>query len=593
MARPALLAAALLLCAGAAPPAATSSPPPAAAQQLLADVAVFCATPAGVSAAVAAARAALPALPRVLLLEPSAFVGGVATSGVGLRDGGLPETIGGLAREWAALNAAASNASAPVWQPDNHVGEASFRALLAGAPNVQLLLRAALSGGAAAKAGAVVQSLPLLLNGTTPAVVSARVFIDACYEGDLLALALRRSSWTFGREARAAYGEPLAGAGVGIIDGGQNVGLPAAAMRAYDSAGRLYDFVAPAPAAPPQPGAGDALLQAAQYRACVTQDAALRVPFPRPANYNATRYRGLAAWAREGYAAPPSLAQLVGLGGGYGAAGAKRDPVAQYNTFGLDAPGLLVHAPSGLSYAETLPSSAERAAIVAAHLEYGLSWFYTLANDAGVPAATRASVASYGLCRDEWPGAQPPHWPPQLYVREARRMVGARVLTQADAQPGRASRAAIGVASWFVDSHDVRRYASAPAPHGLVASEGCLNREANESAPPVCATAGRWWPKPFYAYELPFWVMLPPAQDAANVLVPVAVSASHVAFQTLRLEPTWCILGQAAGVAAALALATTGGNVQLVDVAQVQRALAAQGAVVFLNGTLSPPVLGR
>ena len=560
---------------------------------LEADVAIFCATPAGIFAAVAAARAALPALPLVLLLEPSrAFIGGMATSGIGLRDGGLPETIGGLAREWAALNAAASNASEPVWQPDNSVGEASFRVLLAGAPNVQLLQHAALSGGAAARAGTSVLSLPLLLNGTTPAEVAARVFIDACYEGDLLALAMQRSSWTFGREARAAYGEPLAGAGVGIVDGGQNVGLPAASMSAYDATGALLDFVAPAPAAPAQPGAGDALLQAAQYRVCLTQDAAIRVPFPRPPRYNATRYRALAAWARQGYVTPPTLAQLIGLGGAHGRRANKRDPVAQYNTFGLDAPGLLVHAPTGLSYAETLPSSSERAEIVAAHVDYALSWLYTLAHDDAVPPATRASVASFGLCGDEWVEAEPPHFPPQLYVREARRLVGDAVLTQAHVQPGSTTPSAVGIASWFVDSHDVQRYASGPPPGGVVLTEGCLNREANESAPPMCDTAGHWWPKPFYAYELPYSVMLPPARDTANVLVPVAVSASHVAFQTIRLEPTWAILGQAAGAAAVLALATAPRgepvSVHSVDVALLQRVLAGQGAVVFL-----PPAAAR
>ena len=126
---------------------------------------------------------------------------------------------------------------------------------------------------------------------------------------------------------------------------------------------------------------------------------------------------------------------------------------------------------------------------------------------------------------------------------------------QADAQPGRTAPTSVGVASWFVDSHDVQRYASGPPPAGVVVTEGCLNREANETAPPVCDTSGKWWPKPFFAYEVPYSVMLPPRADTANVLVPVAVSASHVAFQTLRLEPTWAVLGQAAGAAAALALA--------------------------------------
>lgn len=239
------------------------------------------------------------------------------------------------------LNAAALNSSEPIWQPDNYLGEASFRALLAGSPNVELVLGAALSGGSATKANTTVLSLPLLLNGTSPGVVSARLWIDACYEGDLLALAMQRSSWTFGREANTTYGEPLAGGGVGILDGGQNVGLPSASMSAYDQAGALLDFVAPFTSAP-VPGAGDTLLQSAQYRVCLTQDPAIRVPFSAPPRYNATKYRALAAWATQGYVTPPTLGQLVGLGGGYGAAGNKRDPVAQYNTFGLDAPGLLV-----------------------------------------------------------------------------------------------------------------------------------------------------------------------------------------------------------------------------------------------------------
>jgi len=447
---------------------------------------------------------------------------------------------------------------------------------------VELLLQASLSGGAATKENTTVLSLPMIFNGTTPGEVFAKVFVDACYEGDLLALAMRRSSWTFGREARATFNEQLAGVGVGIVDGGQNIGLPTANMSAYDDTGALFDFVSPASA--PQPGAGDTQLQSAQYRVCVTQDPTIRVPFPRPPTYNATRYRVLAAWARQGYVMPPTLQQLVGLGDGYGRFSNKRDPVAQYNTFGLDAPGLLVHARTGLSYAETLPCSLEREEIVAAHLEYGLSWFYTLANDPGVPPETRASVSSFGLCGDEWTQAHPPHWPPQLYVREVRRMVGDSVLTQSQVQPGHTSPSSIGVASWFVDSHDVRRYASGPPPHGIVLTEGCINREANESSPPVCLTTGHWWPKPFYGYELPFWVILPPADDASNVLVPVAVSASHVAFQTIRLEPTWSILGQAAGVTAALALAAHNPvNVHHVDVAQVQHVLAAQGAVVFLS----------
>jgi hypothetical protein len=167
-------------------------------------------------------------------------------------------------------------------------------------------------------------------------------------------------------------------------------------------------------------------------------------------------------------------------------------------------------------------------------------------------------------------------------------MVGDRVLKQQDVQPGTRARDSAGVASWFVDCHDVQRYASGPPPHGVVLTEGCMNAEANATSnESSCVTTGHWWPKPFYAYEVPLWVVLPPEGEARNLLVPVAVSASHVAFQTVRLEPTWSVLGQAAGVVAALALASSSAavvvDVHAVNVSEVQRVLVEQGAVVFLQ----------
>ena len=558
--------------------------PRASAATIIADLAVLCATPGGISAAVAAARAALPALPGIVLLEPSAFVGAVATSGVGLRDGGLPATIGGIAREWALLNGAASgNASELIWHPDNSVGEASFRALLAGSPNIQLITGAALSGARAAKVNSTVLSLPLLIGGV-PLTVSARLYIDACYEGDSLALALNRSSWTYGREASGVYGESLAGVGVGIVNGGQNVGLPPANMSAYDDEGRLWDFVKPAPAAPLLPGAGDSRLEAAQYRVCVTRDPAIRVPFPRPAGYNATRFRALGAWATQGYASPPSLSQLVGMGEPYGAKRNKLDPVAQYNTFGLDAPGLLQHAASGLSYAETLPSSRERADIVAAHLDYGLSWFYTLANDAAVPAATRADVSAHGLCGDEWAHATPPHWPPQLYVREGARLVNDAVLTQSSLVTPRGKASGIAVGAWYLDKHVVTRVADART--GAARNEGHFRRSTAPDAPGWCGAdptrctdVTREW------YDIPLSALLPRRAEADNLLVPVGLAASSVAFSSTRIEAMLMSTGAAAGVTARLA-ASRGSAVQDVPVALVQSALTQE----FGQRVQGPPV---
>lgn len=364
-----------------------------ATHQLDADVVVLCATPAGIAAAVGASRAFEGAgrPSSVLVLEPSSFIGGMASAGgIGLRDVGLPATVGGIAKEWALLNGAAyGNASELVWQPDNFIGEASFYSLLARA-HVPVVLNASLSGARAQREGATIASVALVLNGTLPAVSFAQVYIDACYEGDMLELGLEsNASWTVGREPVMAYGEPMAGVGSGIVDGGQNVGLPFGNMSAYDAGGRLWPFVAPFSATPTPPGTGDALVQAMQYRTCLTLDPAIRVPFVEPAGYNASAWRVLGAWATQAYATPPTLAQLVGLGGGYGRNGNKLDPVAQYNTFGLDFVGG-GFAADGTPYARTLPDSVARAEIVAAHQAYSEAWFWTLATHPSVPV-------SYGM----------------------------------------------------------------------------------------------------------------------------------------------------------------------------------------------------
>jgi hypothetical protein len=396
------------------------------------DIAVLCATPSGIAAAVGAARAFNRAgINRsVAIFEPARVIGGMASAGgIGLRDNGIPATVGGLAREWALHNGAAyGNASEIVWQPDNFIGDQSFWALLNGA-GVTVILNASLSGQRAQRSGTNIASVPLLLNGTAAGIASSRVFIDACYEGDLLASALSPASWTVGREPGAVYGESLGGVGNTVVDGGQNVGLPPSNMSAYDASGRLWPFVAPFRDSPPPEGSGDGLVQAMQYRTCLTLDPDIRVPFTPPPGYNESAWDFLGAWTSQGYVSPPTLAQLVGMGGGYGRKGNKLDPVAQYNTFGLDFVGG-AFAPDGTPYALTLPASPQRAAIVAAHRAYSQGWFWALATHPNVPAATRADVSRYGLCGDEWVSVEPPHWPPQLYVREGRRLVGDSVLTQ-------------------------------------------------------------------------------------------------------------------------------------------------------------------
>jgi len=395
------------------------------AADLSADVVVFCANPAGVAAAVGAARAFKHSDQpgTVLVLEPSAFLGGMASAGgIGLRDVGLPTTVGGIAREWALLNGAAyGNASALVWQPDNYIGEASFQHLLA-SEGVPVLFNAFITGQRANRRGTTISSVPLWVNGSL-SMVSGSVFIDACYEGDFLGVALANSSSTLGREAVETYGESMAGVGNQIIDGEQNVGLPPANMSAYDSHGNLWPFVAPFKSDPPPIGSGDTRRSGNAVSRVPHRRPGDSRPLSPPAGYNETTWDFLAAWVTEAYLSPPSLSQLVGLGSGYGRSGNKVDPVAQYNTFGLDFVGE-GYSPDGTPYALTLPGSTARADIVAAHRSYSQGWFWTLAMRPRVPLATRADVSRYGLCGDEWVTASPPHWPPQLHVREARALGG-------------------------------------------------------------------------------------------------------------------------------------------------------------------------
>jgi hypothetical protein len=187
-------------------------------------------------------------------------------------------------------------------------------------------------------------------------------------------------------------------------------------------------------------------------------------------------------------------------------------------------------------------------------VDYVQGLFYFLANDPAVPKSLRDEVSNWGLPRDEYVDLN--HWPHQLYIREARRMVGDFVMTQKDLQTELTKPDAIGMGSYNSDSHNLHRFVNE---RGFVENEGDMQ-------------------VPVTPYQMPFRVMLPKKAEATNLLVPVAFSASHVAYSSLRMEPQYMILGHAAGVAAALASAS-GRAVQDVDVEELQTKLREQGAM--------------
>ena len=539
------------------------------------DVLIYGASSAGVAAAVAAAAHGA----RVALVEPLPQPGGMLSAGGLFLTDQLDAAysrffVSGVAREWAERVKAHYGAAEDVLTPDAFVAQAAVDAMLAARPSIALLAGCALTG-AARGAGAAIATVSL---DCRPAPLSAAVFVDASYAGDLMVAA--GVPHAVGREASAAYNESLAG--VLGLGGGDGEGAFPWPVPAAAPGGGLLPGVSPAALAPR--GAADGGLMAFGHRACVTADAASRVPFPPPPGYNRSDHallqEVLLAAAAGGKA--PLLSDFVALIP-YSPAVAR----AGRRKFMLCCGGWPVNGDAvnlGAAYVAAAP--AARAAAAAAHTRYLLGALHYLATDAAVPAATRADAARWGLCGDEWPAAAPPHWPPQLYVREGARLVNGAVLTQASLVGPRGKRDGIAVGAWYFDKHVVARVADA---RGAAANEGHFRAPTAWAGPAsgwcgrradACRNASAEW------YDVPLGALLPRRADASNLVVAAALAASGVAFSSARIESMLMGTGAAAGVVARLA-AAAGSAVQDVPVEEVQAALVGELRAV-IHG---PPTL--
>jgi hypothetical protein len=399
--------------------------------------------------------------------------------------------------------------------------------------------------GGVAKAGAVVTQMTAE-NGDT---FRAAVFLDATYEGDLMAQA--GVSYTFGREASSQYEESLAGVRTRTTAHQFPVGL---SSRAKD--GRLYPEINPGGKG--TEGSGDAKVQAYNYRLCMT-DSPDRIPFPKPVGYDPARYALLAHYVDTltviGGGKAPGLGVLCKLS-------IVRGRKTDTNNNGGFSTDYIGHS---WDYPEA--TYARRAAIWKEHEEYLRGFFYFLANDPSIPSATRADAAKWGLAKDEF--TDNGNWPHQLYVREARRMIGEYVMVQADIQTARTKAEGVGMGSYNSDSHHVQRFVT---PAGAVENEGDMQVKVEP-------------------YEIPYRILTPKRAQATNLLVPVCFSASHVSYSTLRMEPQYMILGEAAGVAARMAQ-LRGVPVQEIDVqalrAKLQSLKAALGTTPVSAWCLAP-----
>jgi len=491
------------------------------------DVVVYGGTAGGVITAVAAAREGL----NVALLEPGKHLGGMVSGGLGWTDYGRKEVVGGYSLEF--FERVGRKYGRPIeWHFEPHVAEAVFGELVKEARVRVFLDHRLREKTGVRKAGARVSDL-VVENG---AAFRAKVFADATYEGDLMAQA--GVSYTWGREGSSEYGESLAGV---------REHTPLHQFRAQvspvDSAGKLLPEIMPRTGDPI--GAADKRVQAYNFRLCMTK-ADTRVPWPKPAGYQPARYELLARYL------PAFEAQL---GRPLAINDVMKADLLQNGKTDTNNIGAFSTDYIGGSYDYPDGDYATRARIRQAHVDYIQGFLYFLVTDGRIPAALSAEMKQWGLCRDEFVDAD--NWPYQLYVREARRMVGEYVMSQKDIQTELTKPDPIGMGSYNSDSHNVQRRPTADGT--AVENEGDMQVRVSP-------------------YQIPFRVMLPRRSEATNLLVPVCFSATHVAYSTLRMEPQYMIIGQAAGVAAKMAIERSI-PVQDVDAGALGARLKAQRAV--------------
>lgn len=503
------------------------------------DVLVYGATPGGFCAAIAAAREGL----RVLLLEPTNHVGGLSTGGLSHCDSNQMDrrTVMGLFHEWHTRIVAdytdrglaqpydPSVKDQARWTFEPHVAMRVTRQMLKEA-GVEVLLDCELES--VDKSGTRITSIQTS-NGTFEALA----FVDGTYEGDLMAAA--GVAFAIGREGREAYGESMAG---------KRYPKKTMAIDGRGEGGELLPLVTTAEAGPED--AGDDNVMVYSFRLCLTDDPANRVPMPEPDDYDPARFevlrRAMAAGVRPGFDLYPLP-------------GSKLDG---NNSIGGQFSLGLVGGGKGWHSADR----AGREEIWREHEQYTLEFFRFLTTDPAVPKATRARYARLGLCRDEFQGHD--HFPPALYVRESRRMKGQYVLSQRDILEHPAKVDPIAISSFPIDSHDCQRVSLEA---GGVINEGTIFPVRKPS------------PKQGYAYHVPLRSILPKRDQCTNLLVPVALSCTHVGISSLRIEGTWMVIGQSAGIAAAQS-AQGGAAVQDLDYASLRQRLLAVGQVLDLDG---------
>lgn len=510
------------------------------------DLVVYGATAGGVITAISGARMGL----KVLLLEPRRHIGGMVSGGLSRTDLGRREVIGGYALEFYFRAGKIYNMSQHLqdiaWLPEPKVAESVFRQWLKESGVTALLEQRLREKDGVRKEGGNIAAITME-NG---AQFAARVFADCTYEGDLMAQA--GVTYTWGRESGAQYGESLAG-----VRSETPMHQFLVDLSPYGADHKLLPEIASEPAG--EPGAADRKVQAYNFRMILSHDPANQTAYPKPAHYDPKRFELMArllAAMQQKLGRSPKLAEVISI-----------SPIpnqkADMNNNGPFSTDYI-----GKSWDYPTASYRRREEIWRDHEEYTKQYFWFLAHDSRVPAPLAKEANQWGLARDEFTDTA--NFPNQLYIREARRMVGEYVMIQKDIQTDLSKPDPIGMGSYNSDSHNVQRVVNKD---GFVRNEGDMQVAVNP-------------------YQIPYRVLLPKKNEVRNLLVPVCFSASHVAYSTLRMEPQYMILGQAAGVAAAMAV-RAGTAVQDIDTRELTRVLVENGAILEYAEPAQARLVGR
>ncbi|WP_128547546.1 FAD-dependent oxidoreductase [Larkinella soli] len=500
---------------------------PALAQQQQVDICVYGGTSGGVMAAYTARMMGKS----VLLIEPGRHLGGMSSGGLGYTDIGNKYAISGLALDFYR-RIGRHYGRFEQWTFEPKVAEALFNDYVKRA-GVPVVYERRVIG--VKKAGPAIQDITLENSarpGSTALTVRASIFIDCSYEGDLMAKA--GVSYAVGREDNRQYNETYNGVQLMTghqlpdgIDPYRTPGNPESGLLWGVSAEKLL------PA-----GSGDRKVQAYNYRICLTRNPANRIPITRPADYDSTRYELLIRLIEK------KPWKTLNDGFIWSLMPNDKTDINNRNGFSTDMIGM------NWDYPEA--SYQRREEIIRQHESYTKGLLYFVGHDARVPQAVREQMQQWGYPKDEY--TDNGHWSPQLYVREARRMIGAYVMTQANCQGREVVEDAVGMAAYTMDSHNIQR---------IVIEKDGVRMAKNEGNVEIGG---------FPPYPIAYRSLTPKAAECTNLLVPVCLSATHIAYGSIRMEPVFMVLGQSSAVAAAMAIDGKTG-VQNVDVKKLQARL--------------------